>query len=169
MSRESLIIVSATNNHPERINDFTGDTWGELKAHPSVSCMLSPNVEAIMKPGNVTLNRDEAVIPNSGRVTIYLIPTKNKAGSEGSFEKDANEIISEIEDAVDNAIEENSDVIFEITKKNIIDTLHVALSNILNGLVTPKNPCDCNDEASAKQQDPELLSALEGLAEFMNK
>lgn len=79
MSR-NVVLVSPKSNAPIRINDFSGSTWGELKNHASVySHVADSNVEAILRQGNVTLNREDAALPE-GDVTVFLVPTKNKAG-----------------------------------------------------------------------------------------
>lgn len=79
MSR-NVIVVSPASNQPIRVNDFTGTTWGELKNHEAVYNHVSgSNVEAILRQGNVTLSREDAQLPE-GDVTVFLVPTKNKAG-----------------------------------------------------------------------------------------
>lgn len=78
MSR-TVIVASSASNRPVKINDFEGKTWGELRSHEKVAPLVSGNVEAILRQGNVTLSRNDAQLPE-GDVTVFLVPTKNKAG-----------------------------------------------------------------------------------------
>lgn len=78
MSRKIIVAAPATNK-AKAVNDFSGSTWGELKNHPVLRELLVGNVEAILNPGNVTLTRDDASLPE-GDFRIFLVPTQNKAG-----------------------------------------------------------------------------------------
>lgn len=73
--RKVVVASPASNQAKQYETDVT--TWGELKE--VISELLTGNVEAIVKPGNVTLTRDDAALP-TGDFRVYLIPTKNKAG-----------------------------------------------------------------------------------------
>lgn len=76
----SVIVASGASNRPVRINNFQGETWGDLKSHPDLAGLVSSNVEAVLREGNVTLNRTDAQLPQ-GDFTVYLVPTRNKAGA----------------------------------------------------------------------------------------
>lgn len=74
----TVIVASQAANKAKRIQ-FCGTTWGELKNHPEVLPLLGNGVEAIVKPGNTALTRDDASVP-AGDFSLFLVPTKNKAG-----------------------------------------------------------------------------------------
>ena len=80
MSRK-VIIASSKTNAAARISDFTGATFGDLKAHPVFAGLygVGEAVECVVKPGNTTLRGDDSVLPTSD-FNVFIIPTKNKAG-----------------------------------------------------------------------------------------
>ena len=93
MSRK-IIVASPAANKAKPVNGFTGSTWGELKQHPVLRELLQGNVEAVLNPGNVTLTRDDAELPE-GDFKIFLIPTKNKAGMTDAEARKLGQEISE--------------------------------------------------------------------------
>lgn len=74
---ERKVVVASPASNQAKQYQTSATTWGELKSQ--ISDLLVGNVEAIVKPGNVTLTRDDATLP-TGDFRVYLIPTKNKAG-----------------------------------------------------------------------------------------
>ena len=135
MSR-NVVIVSPASNQPIRFNDFTGTTWGQLKQHPSVVDHVGGNVEAVLRQGNVTLSREDAQLPE-GDFTIFLVPTKNKAGN--SYAELGQTIAAAIEKAaaishqndIDDLKEkliENIAVFFEVDESDITDKVQVSSS-----------------------------------------
>lgn len=93
MSRKIIVAAPATNK-AKAVNDFTGSTWGELKQHSVLRELLVGNVEAILNPGNVTLTRDDAALPE-GDFRIFLVPTQNKAGMTDAEARKLGQEISE--------------------------------------------------------------------------
>lgn len=76
MSTRNVIVASAASNKAKQVST-SATTWGEFKTQ--IADLITGDVEAVLKPGNVTLTRDDAALPD-GDFRIYLIPTKNKAG-----------------------------------------------------------------------------------------
>jgi predicted RNase H-like HicB family nuclease len=91
-----VVIASAKSNAAAR-TQFSGSTFGELKADAVFASIYGSGegVEAIVKPGNVTLRDDASVLPE-GEFSVFLVPTKNKAGN------DLGDLFDEIEEAIDN-------------------------------------------------------------------
>lgn len=79
----TVIVASPAANKAKKIEGFTGTTWSDLKNHPIVQELSIGNVEAILNPGNHTLTREDAVLPE-GDFKLFLVPTKNKAGAESA-------------------------------------------------------------------------------------
>lgn len=77
MAKE-VVIVSPTTNKTVRIST-EAKTWGELKTDPRVKELLGPNMDVIVRPGNTTLCREDAELPEAN-FNLYMIATKNKAG-----------------------------------------------------------------------------------------
>ena len=80
----SVIIASQVTNRARKVNT-SAKTWGELKAQSDVADLIVGSVEVIMNPGNVTLNRDTAVLPTTD-FKLYVVPTKNKAGVVSDYD-----------------------------------------------------------------------------------
>jgi len=76
MSTRNVIVASAASNKAKQVST-SATTWGEFKKQ--IADLLTGDVEAVLKPGNVTLTRDDATLPDTD-FRVYLIPTKNKAG-----------------------------------------------------------------------------------------
>lgn len=72
-------------------------TWAELRPEIEAQGLSLNGVEAVMRPGNVTLTRNDAELPNED-FKIFLVPTKNKAGA--SIEDMAKSIGGSIEAAI---------------------------------------------------------------------
>ncbi|MEI6186923.1 MAG: hypothetical protein WCP46_00275 [Alphaproteobacteria bacterium] len=99
MSRK-VIIASAKTNAAAR-TEFSGTTFGDLKADPIFAGIYGngDGVEAIVKPGNVTLRGDDSVLP-VGDFNVFLVATKNKAGLDSS------DVAYEVEEAINEVIDE---------------------------------------------------------------
>jgi hypothetical protein len=98
MSRK-VIIASAKTNAAAR-TEFSGTTFGDLKADPIFAGIYGngDGVEAIVKPGNVTLRGNDSVLP-TGDFNVFLVATKNKAGL------DSDDVAYEVQQAIDEFIE----------------------------------------------------------------
>lgn len=79
MSTRSVIIASPSANKAKKIENFTGSTYADLKATSVFRELFTSGVQAILSPGNVTLERDDAQLPTEN-FKVFLVPTKNKAG-----------------------------------------------------------------------------------------
>lgn len=93
----TVIVASPAANKAKKIENFTGRTWGELKSHATVRELMVGSVEAIVNPGNHSLTREDAQLPE-GDFKLYLVPTKNKAGAMSAAQATA--ISSEIAAAI---------------------------------------------------------------------
>lgn len=98
-----VVIASAKSNAAAR-TQFSGTTFGELKADAVFAGIYGngEGVEAIVKPGNVTLRDNESILPE-GEFSVFLVPTKNKAGNCGCDEWDEYDE-DDISDMVNNAV-----------------------------------------------------------------
>lgn len=94
MSQTRTVIVASPASNRAKNYTTNVSTWGELQG--VISDLYSKNVEAIVVPGNVTLKRDDAVLPE-GDFKLFLVPTKNKAGLTSS---DAEKLGREIGQAI---------------------------------------------------------------------
>jgi len=76
----TITVASAKTNQAARI-EFTGSTFGDLKRNAEFLAIYGSGdgVDAVVKPGNVTLRDDQSTLP-PGNFSIFLVPTKNKAG-----------------------------------------------------------------------------------------
>jgi len=110
-----VIIASAKSNAAAR-TQFTGTTFGELKADAVFAGIYGDGegIEAIVKPGNVTL-RDNASILPEGDFSVFLVPTKNKAG----YELDSDDISDMVETAVDNVVSAKAEEVYNEIKAAI--------------------------------------------------
>lgn len=130
-----VVIASAKSNAAAR-TQFSGSTFGDLKADPIFASIYGSGegVEAIVKPGNVTLRDNASVLPE-GEFSVFLVPTKNKAGQ---VEVDLDDLFEEIQDAIS---EHNAQICNEIQD---------AVRGVLNKYNVSSVPSD----------DSELTSAL---------
>lgn len=112
----TIIVASPAANKAKKIENFSGRTWSVLKAHPVVQELMVGSVEAIVNPGNVTLSRDEAVLPE-GDFKLYLVPTKNKAGISDA---EARQLGEEIANAIVRASRQANGSEIADLKKNLI-------------------------------------------------
>ena len=76
-TKRNVVVASPASNQAKKY-ETTANTWGELQAE--ISDIYTSGLEAIVNPGNVTLNREDAVLP-TGDFRLFLVPTKNKAGN----------------------------------------------------------------------------------------
>src|SRR5687768_1648519 len=118
MSR-TIIVASPAANKAKKIEGFNGRTWGDLKDHPTVRELMVGSVEAIVNPGNVTLSREDAVLPE-GDFKLYLVPTKNKAGIS---EQEASQLGSEIAAAILKGSKQANGTELSDLKKNLLETV----------------------------------------------
>lgn len=72
-------VASPAANQSKRF-ETRARTWAELKPEIERLGLSLSGVEAVMRPGNVTLSRNEAELPTED-FKIFLVPTKNKAGN----------------------------------------------------------------------------------------
>lgn len=79
MSTRKVIVASTAANVAQPIEAFTGRTFADLKRNSVFASLYQGGVEAILSPGNVTLTRDDATLPETD-FKVFLVPTKNKAG-----------------------------------------------------------------------------------------
>lgn len=90
-----VTVASSASNQPKRF-ETRARTWRELKPEIERQGLSLAGQEAVMRPGNVTLTRDDAELPNED-FRIFLLPTKNKAGS---LEEDAQNVGNELARAI---------------------------------------------------------------------
>lgn len=111
-----VVIASAKSNAAAR-TQFTGTTFGELKADAVFAGIYGDGegVEAIVKPGNVTLRDNASVLPE-GDFSVFLVPTKNKAGM---FQLDTDDISDMVETAVDNVVSAKAEEVYNEIKAAI--------------------------------------------------
>jgi hypothetical protein len=110
-----VVIASAKSNAAAR-TQFSGTTFGELKADAVFAGIYGDGegVEAIVKPGNVTLRDNASVLPE-GEFSVFLVPTKNKAG----YELDTDDISDMVETAVDNVVAAKAEEVYNEIKAAI--------------------------------------------------
>lgn len=129
----TIIVASPAANKAKKIENFNGRTWADLKSHPVVRELMVGSVEAIVNPGNVTLNREDAILPETD-FKLYLVPTKNKAGVS---EIQARELGEEIATAIFKASRQSSANEITDLKKNLIAEIEsfydVDLDDVANG------------------------------------
>lgn len=112
----NVIVASPASNRAKKYETAV-TTWGDLK--PVIAELLVGDVEAIVNPGNVTLNQDSAELP-SGDFKVFLVPTKNKAGVSDS---DARRLGTEIGNAIAEAANKASGAELKDLKERIIETI----------------------------------------------
>lgn len=110
-----VVIASAKSNAAAR-TQFSGTTFGDLKADAIFAGIYGngEGVEAIVKPGNVTL-RDNASILPEGEFSVFLVPTKNKAG----YDLNTEDIADMVEVAVDSVANAKAEEVFNEIKTAI--------------------------------------------------
>lgn len=111
-----VVIASAKSNAAAR-TQFSGTTFGELKADAVFAGIYGDGegIEAIVKPGNVTLRDNASVLPE-GDFSVFLVPTKNKAGM---YELNADDISDMVETAVDNVVSAKAEEVYNEIKAAI--------------------------------------------------
>lgn len=122
----TVIVASPAANQAKKIEGFTGTTWGELKSHPLVAGLISGNMEAILNPGNLTLNKADAVLPEQD-FKVFLVPTQNKAGISQS---DAESIAKEIAGAIAKASASQARDLKDRIMEDIADFFDVSIDEI---------------------------------------
>lgn len=78
-SSRTVVVASSVSNKAKKVTT-TASTLGELKAQSEMNGLYTGNVDFVVKPGNVTLRDDSSVLP-TGDFNLYIIPSKNKAGT----------------------------------------------------------------------------------------
>lgn len=125
----TVIVASPASSRAVKIENFNGQTWGELKTHEQIRPLLNGSIEAILNPGNTTLGREDAVLPTED-FRVYLVPTKNKAGMTKRQSQDlGREIAQAIAQAATNAGEEQVRELKEELIEKIEDFFDVSLSS----------------------------------------
>lgn len=110
MNERNVIVASSSANIARKFTTRAG-TWGDIQPEILAQGLKLENVEAILKPGNLTLSHVDSVLP-AGDFKIYLVPTKNKAGlTQAEAQVIGNEITQAIIKAADMA---SSDKIKEL-------------------------------------------------------
>jgi hypothetical protein len=80
MSTSRNVVVASSAANKAKKFSTSATTLGELKAQSEMSGLAVGEVEYVVKPGNVTLRDDDSTLP-TGDFKLYIIPTKNKAGT----------------------------------------------------------------------------------------
>lgn len=142
----TVIVASQAANKAQRIQT-DAKTWGELQQNAEVAKLATGNVEAILNPGKVTLNRADAELPE-GDFQIFLIPTKNKAGMTEQEAADLGQVIAKA--IVDGAAKATSNEVDEL-KEELIETIE-SFFNV--------------DLDAPSEGDTELTAALEAVKNF---
>lgn len=78
MSRK-FVVASPEANVAKKVESFSGKNFGDLKRESTFAGLYKTGVDVILNPGNVTLTRDDAELPE-GDFKVFLIPSKNKSG-----------------------------------------------------------------------------------------
>lgn len=80
-------VMTSASNSAKRF-ETNARTWGDLKPEIERQGLSLSGVEALLRPGNVTLSRNDAELPDED-FKVFLIPTKNKAGDNLTEEANA--------------------------------------------------------------------------------
>lgn len=134
-----VVIASAMSNGAARLNDFSGTTLGELKA--AIPHLATGDVEYIVKPGNVTLNGDDSILPE-GDFNCYIVAKKNKAGMT---EGEAASLGAEISAAIVAAAKLANTSEVEQLKEDLIDTIANFFDVDSDDITNPAPTGDCVD------------------------
>ena len=94
MATRNVVVASPAANRAEKIENFTGSTFGDLKRNSTFSSLYRAGVEAILSPGNVTLNREDAELPETD-FRVFLVTAKNKSGIGAEAARTLGEEISQ--------------------------------------------------------------------------
>lgn len=130
MATRNVVVASPASNQAKRITT-SATTWGELKVQSDVAALIVGEVEAIVNPGKLTLNRDESVLP-TGDFQLFLISKKNKAGTL-SYSQLASEVSEAIRKAAALANEEDVEALKESLIETIADHFGVEAEEIGGG------------------------------------
>jgi hypothetical protein len=145
MSTRTVIVASSAGK-AQKIENFAGTTWGELKAHPQVAPLLVGDLEAVVNPGKVTLRDNESLLPSTD-FKVYLIPTKNKAGTVTQAQ--AATLGQQIADAILKASQKAQGDEMEQLKESLIEAVEEFFDVDLNDF----DDCpECEDAVAEAQQ-----------------
>ncbi len=146
----NAVIASAASNKAKRITT-SATTWGQLKTE--ISELLTGELDAVVKPGNVTLREDSSVLP-TGEFNVYLIPQKNKAGLS---EKDANSLGFQVAKAIKEGTKKASKEEADALKNAIVNTIKAFFAGGVQGA----SNAAASSVAESVVVDSELTAALD--------
>lgn len=129
MSTRNVVVASTAANKARKI-ETSARTWGELKSQREMEDLIVGSVEAIVNPGNVSLRDDDSILP-TGDFTLYLTPTKNKAGAISNI--DATEIGMAIAEAINKASKMDGQDEAKSLKDELITTIEDFFGVSLDG------------------------------------
>ena len=98
MSR-TIFIKAQGNKRPTKVTDFTGTTFGDLKAH--VTEINFDNASVMIHATRTTLHDDDSMIPAEGEVILLVVPKEMKAGADYADMK-RNELMTAVRGFIDN-------------------------------------------------------------------
>jgi uncharacterized protein YfkK (UPF0435 family) len=130
-----ILVFDTTTNTPSTIENFQGNTWGELKAKlprydKSMVAMIKENKTNLEHDGAelpVGIGKNSRGEPNGADFTLFLMAGKVKSGNENPdlLEIKA-ELIAEINEVIDEKFKELTDLFNEnLTKMSKISTSEV--------------------------------------------
>lgn len=128
MATKRTVVVASPASNVAKKYETAATTWGQLKAE--ISDVYTNGLEAIVNPGNTTLNREDAVLP-TGDFRLFLVPKKNKAGNmtPSQAQSLAVEISKAIVEGAKKASQEDVDDLRERLIGEIEDFFGVSLDN----------------------------------------
>lgn len=88
-------IVSSAVSNSARSIDTSAENWGQLKAELNKCGIITDNAEAVLEEGKLTLSHPDAALP-PGDFRLFLVPTKNKAGTMESIHENFQEVMDSI-------------------------------------------------------------------------
>lgn len=141
-------VASRASNRPVILENFAGTTWAELREELENRGAWKSNLEAIVRETKVTLQRDEAVLPE-GSFTIYLVETKNAAGMSSA---DAETLGAQISQAIYRAASVASEEEVQDLKNRLIteiaDFFNVNEDQITDDVaeITPAEPLSAEEQ-----------------------
>lgn len=145
---KTVVVASPASNQARKITT-QAETWGELKEE--LGGMYNDNLEAVVRPGNQSLGRDDAKLPDED-FSVYLIPRKNKAGIDRVFTSDdATNLSVEIYREAMNCIADGS------TLDELKENVEIHMDSFFDALAGRKV---AQAEQSKVQTDPVLTEAL---------
>lgn len=132
-----VVIASAKSNAAAR-TQFSGSTFGDLKNDTVFASIYGDGagVEAVVKPGNITLRGNDSVLPE-GEFSVFLVPTKNKAG-----QFDIDDIMSDLTDEISEDFETVVDSFAESVKDEIVTAAKAIIAKYADKAVDPEVAAD---------------------------